>query len=49
MKLITLKDILKTYYLGEIDVPVLKGVSLEIGVGEMVALMARPAPARRRS
>jgi ABC-type lipoprotein export system ATPase subunit len=39
MKLITLKDILKTYYLGEIDVPVLKGVSLEIGTGEMVALM----------
>src|SRR5271167_1505514 len=39
MKLITLKDIHKTYYLGEIDVPVLKGVSLEIGKGEMVALM----------
>jgi ABC-type lipoprotein export system ATPase subunit len=39
MKLITLKDILKTYYLGEIDVPVLKGVSLEVGEGEMVALM----------
>src|SRR5271166_2306325 len=39
MKLITLKDIYKTYYLGEVDVPVLKGVSLEIGKGEMVALM----------
>src|ERR1700726_2363154 len=39
MELITLKDIYKTYYLGEIDVPVLKGVSLEIGKGEMVALM----------
>jgi ABC-type lipoprotein export system ATPase subunit len=39
MKLITLKDIRKTYFLGEIDVPVLKGVSLEIGKGEMVALM----------
>lgn len=39
MELITLKDIYKTYFLGEIDVPVLKGVSLEIGKGEMVALM----------
>jgi ABC-type lipoprotein export system ATPase subunit len=39
MELITLKDIYKTYYLGEVDVPVLKGVSLEIGQGEMVALM----------
>ena len=39
MELITLKDIHKTYYLGEVDVPVLKGVTLEIGKGEMVALM----------
>jgi ABC-type lipoprotein export system ATPase subunit len=39
MELITLKDIHKTYYLGEVDVPVLKGVSLEIGRSEMVALM----------
>jgi ABC-type lipoprotein export system ATPase subunit len=39
MELITLQDIHKTYYLGEVDVPVLKGVSLEIGRGEMVALM----------
>ena len=39
MELITIKDIYKTYYLGEVDVPVLKGVSLEIGKGEMVALM----------
>jgi ABC-type lipoprotein export system ATPase subunit len=39
MQLITLKDIYKTYYLGEVDVPVLKGVSLDIGRGEMVALM----------
>jgi ABC-type lipoprotein export system ATPase subunit len=37
--LIVLKDIHKTYYLGEIDVPVLKGVSLTIAPGEMVALM----------
>ncbi len=39
MKLIALKDICKTYYLGEVDVPALKGVTLEIGQGEMVALM----------
>jgi ABC-type lipoprotein export system ATPase subunit len=39
MELITLKNIYKTYYLGEVDVPVLKDVSLEIGRGEMVALM----------
>jgi ABC-type lipoprotein export system ATPase subunit len=39
MELITLKDIHKTYYLGEVDVPVLKGVSLEIKQGAMVALM----------
>jgi putative ABC transport system ATP-binding protein len=36
---ITLKDLRKTYHLGEIDVPVLKGVSLKIAKGEMVALM----------
>jgi ABC-type lipoprotein export system ATPase subunit len=39
MALITLKDIYKTYHLGEVDVPVLKGVSLDIEKGEMVALM----------
>jgi ABC-type lipoprotein export system ATPase subunit len=39
VELITIKDIYKTYYLGEVDVPVLKGISLEIGSGEMVALM----------
>ncbi len=39
MPLIRLEDITKTYHLGEIDVPVLRGVSLEIQQGEMVALM----------
>jgi ABC-type lipoprotein export system ATPase subunit len=39
MELIRLHDITKTYSLGEVAVPVLKGVSLEIGRGEMVALM----------
>jgi ABC-type lipoprotein export system ATPase subunit len=39
MELIKLEDIRKTYTLGEIDVPVLKGVSLTIERGDMVALM----------
>jgi ABC-type lipoprotein export system ATPase subunit len=39
MKLIELRDIYKTYHLGEIDVPVLKGVSLTVSRGEFVALM----------
>ena len=39
MKLIELKDITKTYFLGEIDVPGLKGITLSIDKGEYVALM----------
>ena len=39
MALIELKDICKTYFLGEIDVPVLKGITLSIDRGEYVALM----------
>jgi ABC-type lipoprotein export system ATPase subunit len=39
MSLIKLVDLYKTYHMGELDVPVLKGVSLEIGRGELVALM----------
>jgi ABC-type lipoprotein export system ATPase subunit len=39
MELIKLEDIYKTYHLGEVDVPVLKGVSLAIQRGELVALM----------
>ena len=38
-ELIRLEDIRKTYTLGEVEVPVLKGVSLRIDRGEMVALM----------
>ncbi|WP_206212467.1 ABC transporter ATP-binding protein [Victivallis vadensis] len=37
--MIELKDITKTYFLGEIDVPVLKGITLSIDKGEYVALM----------
>ncbi|MEI6425679.1 MAG: ATP-binding cassette domain-containing protein, partial [Lentisphaerota bacterium] len=39
MDFIMLKNIFKTYHLGEIDVPVLKGVSMNIARGEFVALM----------
>jgi macrolide transport system ATP-binding/permease protein len=39
MELIRLEDIHKTYYLGQVDVPVLRGISLSIRRGEMVALM----------
>jgi macrolide transport system ATP-binding/permease protein len=39
MELIRLEGVCKTYYLGEVDVPALRGVSLSIRRGEMVALM----------
>ena len=39
MEFIELRDIYKTYHLGEIDVPVLKGISLKVSHGEFVALM----------
>ena len=39
MELIRLENIYKTYHLGEVDVPVLRGISLSIQRGEMVALM----------
>jgi macrolide transport system ATP-binding/permease protein len=39
VELIRLENITKVYHLGELDVPVLKGISLSIARGEMVALM----------
>ena len=39
MALIELRNITKTYFLGEMDVPVLKGISLDIEKGDYVALM----------
>jgi ABC-type lipoprotein export system ATPase subunit len=39
MELIELNHIYKTYHIGDIAVPVLKGVSLKIASGELVALM----------
>jgi macrolide transport system ATP-binding/permease protein len=39
MDFIELRDIYKTYHLGEIDVPVLRGISLKVSHGEFVALM----------
>ncbi len=38
MQLIELREIRKTYYLGEVDLPVLNGITLSIGSGEFVAL-----------
>jgi ABC-type lipoprotein export system ATPase subunit len=37
-ELIRLDNITKTYHVGELDVPVLKGITLTIGRGELVAL-----------
>jgi putative ABC transport system ATP-binding protein len=37
--LIDLKDIIKTYHMGKVDVPALSGVTLKIGHGEMVAII----------
>jgi macrolide transport system ATP-binding/permease protein len=39
MKLIELQNINKNYHLGEIEVPVLRGISLTVSRGEFVALM----------
>ena len=39
MDLIEMRDIRKTYHLGEVEVPVLKGISLQVARGELVALM----------
>jgi ABC-type lipoprotein export system ATPase subunit len=39
MELIELKNIRKTYYMGDIYVPVLKGITLSVSKGEFVALM----------
>ena len=39
MSLLTIRNVEKTYHVGEVDVPVLKGVSFSIERGEMVALM----------
>jgi ABC-type lipoprotein export system ATPase subunit len=39
MRLIQLRDIRKTYALGEVEVHALQGVSLDIDLGEYVALM----------
>jgi ABC-type lipoprotein export system ATPase subunit len=39
MDLLDLRDVRKTYHLGEVDLPVLKGISVKIRNGELVALM----------
>jgi putative ABC transport system ATP-binding protein len=37
--MIQMEDIIKTYRLGEVDVPVLKGINLDIEQGEYIAIM----------
>ena len=39
MQLIELRNLCKTYHVGEVAVPALKGISLNIAQGELVALM----------
>jgi ABC-type lipoprotein export system ATPase subunit len=39
MDLLDLRDVRKTYHLGEVDLPVLKGITVKIRNGELVALM----------
>jgi ABC-type lipoprotein export system ATPase subunit len=39
MAMVELKDIRKTYQLGEVDLEVLRGISLAVDAGELVALM----------
>ncbi|MGD0783231.1 MAG: ATP-binding cassette domain-containing protein, partial [Candidatus Aminicenantales bacterium] len=39
MELIELQDVRKTYHLGEVDLDVLKGISMIVSQGELVALM----------
>jgi ABC-type lipoprotein export system ATPase subunit len=39
MQLIELRNIYKTYHIGDLDIPVLRGVSLNVDRGELVALM----------
>ena len=39
MALLELREVCKTYHLGEMDLQVLKGVTLSVGKGELVALM----------
>jgi putative ABC transport system ATP-binding protein len=38
MAVISVRDLVKTYYLGEIEVPALRGVSLDIEAGEFVCV-----------
>ena len=39
MEFIELRDVRKTYHLGQVEVPVLKGITLSVKRGELVALM----------
>jgi ABC-type lipoprotein export system ATPase subunit len=46
MELIEIRNITKTYHLGDITVPVLKGVSLQVSNNELIALMGTSGPGK---
>jgi putative ABC transport system ATP-binding protein len=46
---IDLAGIEKTYRMGRLDYPALRGIDLEVGAGELVAVVGPSAAARRRS
>ena len=48
MELIKLDNLTKTYHVGEMDVPVLKGVTLRVGAASWSLSSAHPAQAKAR-
>jgi macrolide transport system ATP-binding/permease protein len=46
--LLELRDIRRSYPSGDGNVEVLKGITLSIAAGEMVAIVGRPAPGNPR-
>lgn len=47
--LVEMKDICKDYPQGKETVRILKNINLQVEEGDYLAIMGRPAPARRRS
>jgi predicted ABC-type transport system involved in lysophospholipase L1 biosynthesis ATPase subunit len=43
--MIDMKNITKTYQLGEVEVPVLKGINLQIAAGDYVSIVQASYPA----